>query len=68
MPTALLLENIHPDAERSLREHGFEVRTQPGALDEGELLYALDGVDLRGIRSKTNVTKAGIEAHPERTA
>ena len=25
MPKALLLENIHPDAAQSLRDHGFEV-------------------------------------------
>ena len=35
MPKALLLENIHPDAAQSLREHGFEVECLKGALSEG---------------------------------
>lgn len=46
MPKALLLENIHPDAAKSLRDHGFEVETMKGALSEDELIDALDGVDL----------------------
>lgn len=45
MPKALLLENIHPDAAKSLRDHGFEVETMKGALSEDELIDALDGVD-----------------------
>ena len=68
MPKALLLENIHPLAEEALRAHGFEVETRKGALSESELIEALDGVDLLGIRSKTNVTKAVIDAHPTLTA
>ena len=56
MPKALLLENIHPDAAKSLRDHGFEVETMKGALNEDELIDALEGVDLVGVRSKTNVT------------
>ena len=59
MPKALLLENIHPDAAKSLRDHGFEVETMKGALSEDELIDALDGVDLVGVRSKTNVTARG---------
>ena len=42
MPKALLLENIHPDAAKSLRDHGFEVETMKGALSEDELIDALD--------------------------
>ncbi|WP_026926657.1 phosphoglycerate dehydrogenase [Granulicoccus phenolivorans] len=53
---ALLLENIHPDAERILTDGGFEVTTVKGALDEPELIEALQGVSLLGIRSKTQVT------------
>ena len=44
MAKALLLENIHPDAAQSLRDHGFEVETRKGALGEKELIEALDGV------------------------
>ena len=58
---ALLLENIHPDAERLLRERGIEVSSLKGALDEDELRAALPGVQLLGIRSKTNVTRALLD-------
>ena len=68
MPHALLLENIHPDAAASLREHGFAVSTMKGALSEDELIDALDGVDLLGVRSKTNVTARVIEARPSLSA
>lgn len=61
---ALLLENIHTDAVDSLRSRGFEVETRKGALDPQELMAALDGVDLLGIRSKTHVTREVFEAHP----
>ncbi len=64
MPKALLLENIHPDAAKSLRDHGFEVETMKGALSEDELIDALDGVDLVGVRSKTNVTARVLDARP----
>ena len=68
MPKALLLENIHPDAAQSLREHGFEVECLKGALSEDELIEALEGVDLLGVRSKTNVTRKVIDARPTLTA
>ena len=68
MAKALLLENIHPDAAQSLRDHGFEVETRKGALGEKELIEALDGVSLLGIRSKTSVTAAVIDACPSLTA
>ncbi len=59
---ALLLENIHPDGVRLLTERGIEVTQVKGALDEAELIEALDGVQLLGIRSKTTVTPAVLEA------
>jgi D-3-phosphoglycerate dehydrogenase len=62
---ALLLENIHPEGVRLLTERGIEVETLKGALDEAELIDALRGVKLLGIRSKTNVTKNVLEASPE---
>lgn len=68
MPKALLLENIHPFAAQSLRDHGFEVVTDKGALSEDELIEALDGVDLLGIRSKTSVTPRVIDARPHLSA
>jgi D-3-phosphoglycerate dehydrogenase len=62
---ALLLENIHPEAERLLTERGIEVATHPGALDTPELLEALNGVHLLGIRSKTTVAAEIFESHPQ---
>ena len=62
---ALLLENIHPEGVRLLTERGIEVETLKGALDEAELIDALRGVKLLGIRSKTNVTRNVLEASPE---
>ncbi len=61
---ALLLENIHPEAERLLGERGIEVRTVKGALDTEELVEALDGVQLVGIRSKTTITAEVLERAP----
>ncbi|GAA2106166.1 phosphoglycerate dehydrogenase [Microlunatus panaciterrae] len=61
---ALLLENIHPEARRLLTERGFEVDTAKGALDEAELIEALDGVDFLGIRSKTHVTRTVLDKSP----
>lgn len=62
---ALLLENIHPIAVDQLRERGFEVETRPGALGEADLIEALRGVDLLGIRSGTHVTRAVLDQAPD---
>ena len=62
---ALLLENIHPDAVRVLSQRGIEVTTAKGALDEAELVEAVRDVQLLGIRSKTTVTKAVLDANPD---
>ncbi len=64
MPRALLLENIDPVAVELLSTAGYDVESVRGALDEADLAAALDGVDLLGIRSKTQVTKAVLEARP----
>ena len=62
---ALLLENIHPDAAELLRAAGHEVQTRSVALDEDELIDALDGVDLLGIRSTTFVTETVLAKAPQ---
>jgi len=62
---ALLLENIHPEGIRLLSERGIEVETVKGALDEEELASRMPGVQLLGIRSKTNVTRRVLEAAPD---
>ncbi|NJC85638.1 phosphoglycerate dehydrogenase [Planosporangium mesophilum] len=61
----LLLENIHPVAVDLLKSQGHEVETVSRALDEDELIKALDGVHLLGIRSKTQVSAAVLEAATE---
>ena len=65
---ALLLENLHPLAVRILTDVGIEVETRVGALDEEELIAALDGVSLLGIRSRTNVTARVLDSHPDLVA
>lgn len=60
--TVLLLEKIHDVAEAQLKEAGFTVRRVNAALKEDELIKELAGVNVLGIRSKTNVTKKVIES------
>jgi D-3-phosphoglycerate dehydrogenase len=64
MPRALLLENIDTVAVELLSEAGYEVDSRRGALDGDDLAAALDGVDLLGIRSKTQVTADVLASHP----
>jgi len=61
---ALLLENIHPDARARLAKDGCQVDTLPRALAEDELVSAVDGVQLLGIRSGTLVTERVLDAAP----
>lgn len=60
--TVLLLEKIHDVAEVQLEEAGYTVRRVNSALKEDELIKELEGVQVLGIRSKTNVTKKVLEA------
>ena len=62
---ALLLENIHPDASARLAKDGYQVETLPRALGEDELIEALRGVSLFGIRSGTQITGRVLDAAPE---
>jgi D-3-phosphoglycerate dehydrogenase len=62
---ALLLEQIHPEAAELLQSHNFQVTSLDRALDEHELIEALDGVHLLGIRSKTHVTDKVLSAAPQ---
>ncbi|AEE45726.1 D-isomer specific 2-hydroxyacid dehydrogenase NAD-binding protein [Cellulomonas fimi ATCC 484] len=68
VPKALLLENLHPQARSILESAGFDVTTRTGALDEHELVEALQGVQLLGIRSKTHVTASVLERAPDLVA
>jgi D-3-phosphoglycerate dehydrogenase / 2-oxoglutarate reductase len=65
---ALLLENVHPLAMSVLGDAGIDIETHAGAMDEAELMEALDGVDLLGIRSKTEVTEKVLAACPDLVA
>jgi len=65
---ALLLENIHPDASARLAKQGYEVDTLTRALGEDELIEAIGGVNLLGIRSGTQITERVLDAAPDLVA
>lgn len=58
----LLLENIHPGAREMFAAEGFEVESLAHALPEKELRARIQGVHILGIRSKTQVREAALEA------
>ncbi len=59
----LLLENISDAAVDELKAAGYsDIQKIGGALSETELIEAVKGVHLIGIRSKTQITKNVIEA------
>jgi D-3-phosphoglycerate dehydrogenase len=65
----LLLEGIHPRARQVLETAGYSDITElPGALTPEELHQALQGVHFVGIRSRTQLDKAAIEAADRLTA
>lgn len=57
----LLLENVHPDAVKKMKEEGYNVTTHPGAMDEEELAERIKDVSVIGIRSKTQLTKKVLD-------
>jgi D-3-phosphoglycerate dehydrogenase len=61
----LLLENIHPGASARLVKDGYQVETRAGALDEDELIAAIDGIHVLGIRSGTHVTERVLASAPD---
>ena len=59
----LLLEGIHPSAERIFRDAGYaNIETVKTALTGEELKAKLDGVHFLGIRSRTTLTRDIFEA------
>jgi len=59
----LLLEGIHPSAERIFRDAGYQnIETVKTALTGEELKSRLDGVHFLGIRSRTTLTRDIFEA------
>lgn len=59
--SALLLENVHPQAVELFRREGYQVETVSGALSEEELCEKIKDVSILGIRSKTQVTRKVLE-------
>ncbi len=53
----LLLENIHPAAVEVFERNGYVVRTRSHSLGEDELIEAVQGAALLGVRSNTHVTE-----------
>jgi D-3-phosphoglycerate dehydrogenase / 2-oxoglutarate reductase len=62
---ALLLENISAVAVDGFREAGYEVESHKTALDERELVQKVSGASILGVRSKTRVTAAVLQAAPK---
>ncbi len=58
----LLLENIHPVAAEAFAAEGFHVELLKSSLPESELVQRMRDVHVLGIRSKTQVTKAILDA------
>ncbi|HVZ17101.1 MAG TPA: phosphoglycerate dehydrogenase [Terriglobales bacterium] len=61
---ALLLENISGLAASAFSAGGFEVESISSALDEAELKEKIRDVTVLGVRSKTKVGEAVLEAAP----
>lgn len=54
---SLLLENIHPGAVRALEQGNITVASDKRSLGEHDLIAALEGVSILGIRSRTHISK-----------
>lgn len=64
MARALLLENPHSNADAVLEAAGLTVERHTAAMSEDELIDALHGVSVLGIRSQSQVTQRVLDAHP----
>jgi D-3-phosphoglycerate dehydrogenase len=64
-PHVLLLENIHPAATEVFEHNGFIVHTHAGSLGEDDLVEALQGKTMVGIRSNTKVTDKVLAGAPD---
>ncbi len=60
----LLLENISGVAASQFTEAGFAVESLKGALEERELIEKIRGTSILGVRSKTRITAAVLDAAP----
>ena len=57
----LLLESIHTAASDTFEDRGFTVSRRPGSLTEDELIEALQGQSMVGLRSNTKVTEKVLD-------
>jgi D-3-phosphoglycerate dehydrogenase len=65
-PKVLLLENIHPAAEEAFRVGTRRViEVQAGSPSEDQLIKMLPGVQILGLRSKTQITERILQAAPQ---
>jgi D-3-phosphoglycerate dehydrogenase len=64
-PRALLVEGVHPIAAELLTASGVAVEQVDRALDADELVGRLDGVQVLGIRSGTQVTAEVLAEAPQ---
>ena len=64
--TALLLENVHPDADSALQTAGpISVKRLSGSPDRGQLETEIASANVLGIRSRTHVDAALLDAAPD---
>ena len=61
----LLLENISGVAVSQFEEAGFEVEALKGTLPDRELAEKVHGISILGVRSRTHITEAVLDAAPE---
>lgn len=57
----LLLENIHENGVRIVKEEGYQIEIYPAGLSEEDLCEKIKDISILGIRSKTMVTKKVLE-------
>lgn len=65
MMKILLLENPHTIADKTFHDANIEVQRIDGSLDENALIEALQGCQMVGIRSKTNLSRRVFESCPD---
>ena len=63
----LLLENISPEAVKTLSDRGWHVDHSAKAMSEDELVEKIHQYHAIGIRSKTRITERVIKAAPKVT-
>ena len=64
----LLLENISAVAVGQFRDAGYEVESHKAALEERDLIARISEASILGVRSKTHITAAVLQAAPHLVA